>query len=65
MTQLDSNNDNETFLKSSEVLKILRITNPTLHVWINNGILKSYRIGEKTIRFKKSDVLEVLKPNLK
>ena len=65
MTQLDSNNDNETFLKSSEVLKILRITNPTLHVWINNGMLKSYRIGKKTIRFKKSDVLEVLKPNLK
>ena len=65
MTQLDSNNDNETFLKSSEVLKILRITNPTLHVWINNGILKSYRIGEKTIRFKKSEILEILKPNLK
>lgn len=65
MTQLDSNNDNETFLKSSEVLKILRITTPTLYVWINNGMLKSYRIGKKTIRFKKSDVLEVLKPNLK
>ena len=65
MTQLDSNNDNETFLKSSEVLKILRITTPTLYVWINNGMLKSYRIGKKTIRFKKSDVLEILKPNLK
>lgn len=65
MTQLDSNNENETFLKSSEVLKILRITTPTLYVWINNGMLKSYRIGKKTIRFKKSDVLEVLKPNLK
>ena len=65
MTQLDSNNDNETFLKSSEVLKILRITTPTLYVWINTGILKSYRIGEKTIRFKKSDILEILKPNLK
>ena len=65
MIQLDLNNDNEILLKSSEVKKLLKITAPTLYVWINTGILKSYRIGEKTIRFKKSDILEILKPNLK
>ena len=65
MIQLDLNNENEILLKSSEVKKLLKITTPTLYVWINTGILKSYRIGEKTIRFKKSDILEILKPTLK
>ena len=65
MIQLDLNNENEILLKSSEVKRLLKITAPTLHIWINNGILKSYRIGEKTIRFKKSEILEILKPNLK
>lgn len=46
-------------LTRHEVAKWLSISLPTLHAWTKNGILKSYRIGNK-IRYKKSEVLTSL-----
>ena len=39
----------------------LKITLPTLHEWIKNGILKTYKIGNK-IRFKKAEVKAAIIP---
>lgn len=41
------------------VAEWLSISLPTLHAWTKNGILKSYRIGNK-IRYKKNEVLTAL-----
>jgi len=62
MTKIDLNSEELIFLKAKEVIKIFRITTPTLYVWINSGILKSYKITSRTIRFKKSDILKILNP---
>jgi len=62
MTKIDLNSEELIFLKAKEVIKIFRITTPTLYVWINSGILKSYKITSRTIRFKKNDILKILNP---
>lgn len=54
------NPDPDTQLMSrKEVARFLDISLPTLHAWSKNGILTSYRIGNK-IRYKKHEVLEAL-----
>lgn len=57
--------ENQRLLKASEVKSLLNISTGALWNYVNNGILKSYRIGDSTIRFKLSEVLEILKPNNK
>lgn len=56
---------NDDLLKANEVRKLLNISTGTFWKYVNNGMLKSYRIGTQTIRFRRSEVLEILKPNLK
>ncbi|MCB4807135.1 helix-turn-helix domain-containing protein [Tamlana sp. 62-3] len=46
-------------LTRQTVAEWLSISLPTLHAWTKNGILKSYRIGNK-IRYKKNEVLTAL-----
>ncbi|WP_076548666.1 helix-turn-helix domain-containing protein [Maribacter ulvicola] len=46
-------------LTRQEVAKWLDVSLPTLHAWTKNGILQSYRIGNK-IRYKKNEVLNAL-----
>jgi predicted DNA-binding transcriptional regulator AlpA len=49
-------------IKSEEVKSILKISTTTLWLFVKKGTLKSYRIGEHTIRFKKHEVMESIKP---
>ena len=47
------------YIKTCDVLKLLKITKPTLIDWRKRGIIPSYRIGSQ-IRFVKSEVLDCL-----
>ena len=47
------------FLSRKEVAKLLKVCLPTLHEWTKEGLLKSYRIGNR-ILFKQSEVEEAL-----
>jgi excisionase family DNA binding protein len=53
--------DNEELLTATEVKEMLKISTTALWRFVNEGVLKSYRIGDRTIRFKKNEVLETLK----
>ena len=47
----------EELLTSKEVLKILKVTNSTMHRYINEGKLKPIRYGRKLL-FKKSEIIK-------
>lgn len=47
------------YIKTCDVLKLLKITKPTLIDWRKRGIIPFYRIGSQ-IRFVKSEVLDCL-----
>jgi excisionase family DNA binding protein len=55
--------DNQELLTATEVKEMLKISTTALWRFVNEGVLKSYRIGDRTIRFKKNEVLETLKPD--
>jgi len=57
--------DNQELLKASEVKYMLKIRTSALWNYVNEGLIKSYRIGNTTIRFKKNEILEIIKPNIK
>lgn len=44
-----------TYITRQDVASMFKITLPTVHAWINAGILKAYKIGNKT-RFLLSEV---------
>lgn len=54
--------DPDRYLTRDEVADFFKITLPTLHSWINAGILKAYKIGNKT-RFLYSEVKDTPKPS--
>ena len=47
------------YIKTCDVLKLLKISKPTLIDWRKRGIIPSYRISSQ-IRFVKSEVLDCL-----
>jgi excisionase family DNA binding protein len=49
------------FITRQDVAEIFGVSLPTVHTWTNTGILKAYKIGNKT-RYKKAEVLEACKP---
>lgn len=49
------------FITRQQVADIFGISLPTVHAWMNTGILTAYKVGNKT-RFKKSEVLQAAKP---
>jgi excisionase family DNA binding protein len=51
---------NDTYLTRQQVAEMFNVTLPTVHSWMNAGILKPYKIGNKT-RFLKSEVLKAAK----
>jgi len=65
MESLETKHDNQELLNAKEVKAILKISSSALWKYVSDGILKSYRIGKHTIRFKKDEVLETLKPNVR
>ncbi|WP_142685945.1 helix-turn-helix domain-containing protein [Chitinophaga polysaccharea] len=54
------NSEQETFLTRQEVADLFKISLPTVHAWMNAGILKPYKIANKT-RFLRSEVLASVK----
>lgn len=47
----------DEYLTRKETAEMLGVSLPTLHSYVNKGYIKAHRLGEKTIRFKKEDVL--------
>lgn len=45
------------FLSRSETMSLLKISSFCLHNWMNKGILKHYKVGNRTY-FKRSDIEE-------
>jgi hypothetical protein len=47
------------WLTRLEVAEMFKITLPTVHAWANKGLIKSYKIANKT-RFKQSEIEHAL-----
>ncbi|OKL40280.1 helix-turn-helix domain-containing protein [Pontibacter flavimaris] len=43
------------YLTRQEVAELFKVSLPTVHSWTNKGLIKSYKIANKT-RFKRSEV---------
>ena len=54
-----SNKDQEELLTVEETLKFLKCSKQALWNWRNNGILPSYRLGNR-VYYKKSDIFSKL-----
>jgi predicted DNA-binding transcriptional regulator AlpA len=52
--------NNEVFITRHEVAELFKISLPTVHAWMNAGILKPYKIANKT-RFLRSEVVAAAK----
>ena len=50
------------YLRTVDVLKMLKITKPTLIEWRKQDIIPSYRLGTQ-IRFIKSEIIDAIKSN--
>ena len=50
------------YLRTVDVLKMLKITKPTLIEWRKQGIIPSYRLGTQ-VRFIKSEINDAIKSN--
>lgn len=48
-----------SYMTRKEVVDLLRITMPTLHSWTKEGLIPSYRIGNRVL-FKKDEVLKAV-----
>jgi len=63
-TEPDREQQPETFpqlLTRKKVCELLHISPPTLHTWIRQGKITSYKLGKKQVRFKKDDVERLLR----
>lgn len=47
------------YMSRTEVANFFSVTLPTIHEWINKGILTAYKAGNKTY-FKRSEVVSAL-----
>ena len=59
-SQLNDRRRDNLLLTFAETAKFLRISKPTLHKYVKNGIITSHRI-EKRVLFFESDVLSSIK----
>jgi excisionase family DNA binding protein len=59
VAQKITKNEECNFLSRKELAKLLKVSLPTLHEWTKEGLLKSYRIGNR-ILFKECEVLQAL-----
>ena len=46
----------EELLTAEEVAKILKVSPSAVFKWAKKGVIISYRINEKCLRFKKPDI---------
>lgn len=57
--QSKSQNDSTEFLTRKETAELFKVSLVTIHDWSNNGILKAYKLGNRTY-FKRTELLEAL-----
>ena len=50
----------EELLTAEEVAKILKVSPSAIFKWAKKGVIISYRINEKCLRFKKPDIEEFI-----
>lgn len=55
--------DKELF-RPDELAAIFRVSKQTIYLWIETGELEAVRIGKKTLRVKKRDVMKIVRPAL-
>ena len=61
MKQNETTKQESELLKTQEVIEMLNISYATLHRLTRTKVLKHYIIGGSIIRFKKSDVLDIIR----
>ncbi len=49
----------DELLKRTDIAKMLQVTLPTVHAWMNQGKLPFHRIGSRVF-FKKQEVLDAM-----
>jgi len=55
-----SDPDDRDILTRTEIARLFRVTLPTIHAWMNSGILPFHRMGGR-VYFKKGEVLQAMK----
>lgn len=50
----------DVFLTTEEACQMARVSRPTLYRWKSNGLIPFIKVG-KNVRYKKSDLTELLK----
>lgn len=60
MSQDSDMNSMPDLLTRKETADILGVSLPTLYSYVSKGYLKAHKVGEKTVRFHKQDVLASL-----
>lgn len=55
-------NPNADLLTLAEVSELLRVSPSSVRQMEKSGTIPSYRFGKKLVRFKKDEVLNLLKP---
>lgn len=51
--------DENEFLTRKETAELFKVSLPTIHDWTNNGILKPYKLGNRTY-YKRFELLQTL-----
>jgi nicotinate-nucleotide adenylyltransferase len=55
----------ESYLTMAAAAKLLDVSSSTVRRWIGKGKLQAYRIGPRTVRVKKEDILAMVPPTRK
>ena len=50
----------EPLLTARQVSELLKISLSGIHKWVKEGKIEYYRLGEKPLRFRESDILEFI-----
>ena len=54
-----SKDDGPEFLTRKETAELFKVSLVTIHDWSNNGLLKAYKLGNRTY-YKRSELLQAL-----
>ncbi|OCR86440.1 hypothetical protein CFT13S00388_09130 [Campylobacter fetus subsp. testudinum] len=53
------------FIKAKEAIKIFGISRSTLYSWVKKGIINQYNITDKTVFYKRSELIAMFNKPLK
>lgn len=58
---METTNEQNEIIKAKDVASLLCVDAITVYHLVHKGVIPAYRIGPRTIRFKRSEVLASLK----